>query len=285
MEYLTHHQIRNQAEIIKKSLDVILDTKPVVGKRTSKQWRFFVDCFRRLVDSSAPSEFDGISSTQAAQFKFEVEDKLRRFYLRPGSLPDFLFSIMHKSNVPLYTVDSHDEYPCLAGYCMLIRDVSGERREITDNNKTDLKVYFERIIAEANDAEFRAYASLPELKTDELNKWFYTGSPAIKEIINVLTRHHKKGWVISNPLNPSTKRLLSIKVKKIKNNEAVINTMEYWYLRWWDTTDKSYVYSYRETNRQKYILRKEGAAWKISENLRPMPRASVPYRWSRRQKS
>jgi len=59
-----------------------------------------------------------------------------------------------------------------------------------------------------------------------LNHWCSPGSPALKEIINLLTRHQNKGWIISNPMNPSTKRLLSIKVKKIDNNEAVVNTVE-----------------------------------------------------------
>jgi hypothetical protein len=64
----------------------------------------------------------------------------------------------------------------------------------------------------------------------------------------------KRGWVLSNPLNPSTKRLLSIKVKKI-------------------------------TGRQIYIVKKETEGWKIFQNLRPSPRSSIPHRWKKKQKT
>lgn len=105
----------------------------------------------------------------------------------------------------------------------------------------------------------------------------------MKEILNVLMRHKKKGWIISNPLNPSTRRLLSIKVKKITSNEVFVNTMEYWYLRWWGQKEESYVYPYRETNRQTYILKKDDDGWKVYINLRPSPKVSIPNRWKGRK--
>jgi hypothetical protein len=48
------------------------------------------------------------------------------------------------------------------------------------------------VVTESIDAEFRAYAALPEIKVEELNPWFCAESPAIKEILNVLSRHQKK---------------------------------------------------------------------------------------------
>ena len=65
--------------------------------------------------------------------------------------------------------------------------------------------------------------------------------------------------------------------------EAVVATSEYWYLRWRDVKADSYVYPYRETNRQLYILRKEPDGWRVFENLRPPPRSSVPHRWRQRR--
>jgi hypothetical protein len=89
-------------------------------------------------------------------------------------------------------------------------------------------------------------------------------------------------WVISNPLNPSTKRLIGIKVKKITDKEAVVNTMEHWYLRWFDTNSESFAYPYNETNRQTYIIRKDAEGWRIFQNMKPSPRTSLPQRWKRR---
>jgi len=148
----------------------------------------------------------------------------------------------------------------------------------------DHKNYIERIIAEAVDAEFQAYQRLPDVNPNLLYPWFYPESPAIKEILNLLHRHHQRGWVISNYMNPSTKRLMKIKVKTIALDEAVVSTMEYWYLRWWDLNKISYVYPYRETNRQLYILKKESDRWKVFENQRPAPRTSVPHRRMNRRK-
>jgi hypothetical protein len=122
------------------------------------------------------------------------------------------------------------------------------------------------------------------VKTEELARWFYPESPAIKEIINLLNRHQKKQWTISNTYHPSTKRLLNIRVKKVGQDEATVNTMEYWYLRWWDEREGSYSYSYRETNRQMYVLKRDGSEWKVFQNLRSLPRTSIPNRWNRRQK-
>jgi hypothetical protein len=84
-------------------------------------------------------------------------------------------------------------------------------------------------------------------------------------------------------MNPSTKRLVNIRVKSIKPEEAQVATSEYWYLRWWDENEDSYVYAYRETNNQSYILKPESKEWKVFMNLRPQPRTSTPHRWNRRQ--
>jgi hypothetical protein len=65
----------------------------------------------------------------------------------------------------------------------------------------------------------------------------------------VLTHHKERGWILTNPMNPSTKRVLMLKVKKIDKREIFVSTTEYWYLRWWDTKN-SYAFPNRETNRK-----------------------------------
>ena len=74
------------------------------------------------------------------------------------------------------------------------------------------------------DAEFAAYAALPEIRLEEIGRWFCPEGPAHREIVNLLKRHQQRGWVISNPINPSTKRLLGISVKRIEGNEAIVAT-------------------------------------------------------------
>lgn len=90
--HLRSHQIRACAQ-------KLLSTKALVGRPKSKQWRFFRHLVRRLLDNSYPSDFDNLPSVQAAQLKFEVEDSLRRHYLRPGRSVDFVFSLVHRSKM------------------------------------------------------------------------------------------------------------------------------------------------------------------------------------------
>ncbi len=283
MEFLSLNEIGLLTKEIRQAVESLLSTKALVGKPQARQWKFFSASVGRLLDPHTPSEFKNLPRAQAAQFKFEVEDKLRRFYLRPGRPVDFVFSMVHRSKLASYRVEDVEYCPQLAGYCLLVRHVSENPCELVPDAGANVKAYLERVVAESIDAEFRAYLALPQIETDELHQWFCLDSPAIKEILNLLSRHQKKRWIISNPMNPSTKRLLNVKVKRIEGSEAFVNTMEYWYLRWWDDRDGSYTYPYRETNRQVYILRKELDGWKVFENLRPSPRTSTPHRRKKRQ--
>jgi len=254
-----------------------------VGKPQAKQWRFFQHLVRQLFDSTPTSAFNQIASVQAAQWKFEVKDSLRRFYLRPGRPVDFVFTLVHRSKIGDYISDNPQNYPALAGYCLLVRELVNAFL-VESGSPVDQKSYLERVIAEAVDAEFQAYQTLPGVNPNPLYPWFYPDSPAIREILNLLYSHQKKGWIISNDMNPSTKRLLKVKVKTIARDEAVISTMEYWYLRWWDLNKTLYTYPYREANRQIYILKKESGKWKVFENQQPAPRTSVPHRRMNRRK-
>lgn len=280
MEYLTPSEVRGRAAECRAAIDALLGTKALVGKPRARQWRFFRDGMERLLDAETPSEFDGVPPVRAAQLKFEVEDKLRRYYLRPGASTGFVFSLVHESELARYGVEEESGYPRLAGYCVLVRDLGAEGVGASASvTRVDLSAYLERVVTACADAEFGAYAALPEICLDEARRWFCADGPALREIANLVTRHRQRGWVISNPLNPSTKRVLSVKVKKIEGGEAVVATSEYWYLRWWDTKADTYVYPYRETNRQLYVLRKEPDDWRVFENLRPPPRSSAPHRW------
>lgn len=182
-----------------------------------------------------------------------------------------------------FGITDGEAYPNLAGYCALVRDLSEDHIGEGQPPREDLPLYLEKVIASCMDAEFNAYAALPEIRLEEVARWFSVDGPAYREIANLVTRHQRRGWVISNRNNPSNKRLLGVKVKRIEENDAEVATTEYWYLRWWDTKDKSYVYPYRETNRQLYFLRKEPGGWRVFQNLRPAPRSSVPSRWAEKR--
>lgn len=282
MEFLSLDLIREKEPEIREAFNRLIANKALANKPSSKQWRFFKACLEGLFNPTGISSFDEVAPVTAAQYKFEVEDKLTRFYQRPGTSQSFVFSLCHKKHLVGFGLGLDKPYPSIAGYGLLVRDLAGEALTPVENDKTALKAYLERVISEAADAEFRAYQALPEVRTEDLKRWFYPGSPAYKEIANLLERHRFKGWTLTNPLNPSTKRILDIKVKTVGAAESVVHTTEYWYLRWWNTRKESYAYPYRETNRQVYILKKDGADWKVFENLRPSPRTSAPHRKARK---
>jgi hypothetical protein len=284
VEYLSPDRVSGRSERCMAELEAILAVKALAGKPKSRQWRFFRDAVGRLLSGNGSSEFDDLSRVHAAQFKFEVEDKLRRFYLRPGRPPEFVFPLVHESELSAYGIEETGSYPRLAGYCVLVRDLGAERVGVSTPATEDVEPYLESVVSACVDAEFAAYAALPEIRLDEVARWFCGGSPAYREIANLVTRHSQRGWVISNPLNPSTKRLLTVKVKQVAKGEAVVATTEYWYLRWWGSKEKSYVYPYRETNHQLYVLHREQDGWRVYENLRPPPRSSAPSRWHQKRR-
>lgn len=285
MEYLTLEEIQEQREDLRAFLAELMANKLLVSKANAAQWRFFRSCFEQLIGSAAGSEFDSISKVRAAQLKFEVEDKLRRFFLRPGKQMKYAPALVHKSYLGVYGLSPNECYPELACYCLLIRNITGDSVPTLSTEVANLKSYLERVVTECIDAEFRAYADLPEINQEELAQWFCPQSPAMKEIMTLLQRHKLRGRVINNPLNPSTKRLLRIKIHRIGREECIVHTTEYWYLRWWDIYKQTWDYPYRETNTQVYILRKHEGAWKVYENLRPSPRTSAPHRHTRPLKS
>ena len=279
MEYLSIKEIVSLKKDINHELDLLLSNKSAVTKPNSLQWLFFVDCISTLFIPRANSKFNSLTNSNKAQLKYEIENKLKNFYLRPGRKIDFVFQMIHKKELKNIFYEEADSYPCIGEYAVLVRNTS---KEISANNgltEKDIKEYIERVVAQAVDTEFEAYQTLPKIIEEELlNSWFCPNGPAKKEIMHVLNRHVERGWVLISPMNPSTKRILSIKVKDIKKREIFVSTMEYWYLRWWDTKKNSYAFPYRETNRQQYILRKDNGIWKVYETIRPAPRTSIPHR-------
>lgn len=274
MLYLSVAEARSRKEELRSALRHLLSTKALVTRPVAAQWKLLETCLERLLSTDAPSEFEGQAPARLAQLKFEAQDRLRRFYLRPGQELPLLFTLIHHRDLELHGLP--EDYPSAGGYCVLVRDVRQDTLNLPSSR--DVRLYLERAVAEAVDAEFAAYLNLPQVDDQRLSTWFVTGGPAYKEIMNLLERHRQREWVLRNPLNPSTKRLIAIDVREVGREEAVVKTTEYWYLRWWSERDHAYTYPYRETNRQTYVLRREDGDWKVYQNLRPSPRTTTPHR-------
>ncbi|MGD0873351.1 MAG: hypothetical protein ABSB88_27715, partial [Bryobacteraceae bacterium] len=197
MEYLALDQVRERVAACRAELEALLGVKALAGKPKARQWRFLRDAAECLWSGIARPEFEKLSNSGVAQLKFEAEDRLRRFYLRPGRSPRFVFTLVHQSELGLYSVSDDGAYPSLAGYCLLVRDLSveqvGERTSVPDA----LAPYLEKVVTAGIDAEFEAYAALPEIRVERVGRWFVANGPAYCEIVNLVTRHQQRGWVIS----------------------------------------------------------------------------------------
>ncbi len=280
MEFLTHREVLEKREEVAASFERLMSTRTVVGRPGARQWRFLRGCAERLFGAGEEHarEFAGIAPTTAAQYKFEVERKLRRFYQGPGRRNDHVFVLMHASQLQWLGLSATD-YPCLAGYALLVREMADDGLRVVIGR--ELVEYLERVVAGGMEAELQAYYALPEIRLDGLARWFVPDGPAMRRIADVVQGCADRGWSLESPMNPSTCQLLSVNVDKVRGDDAEVVTREYWYLRWWDRRKKKYVYIYQETNRQRYILKKIDGDWRIFQNIRPRPRTSQPRRWKR----
>jgi hypothetical protein len=276
MEFLSLEQLREWVVEIRVAFNALMENNALAVRKNAKQWQFFRLCLEQTLGAS-PAGCSVSRSQQLVQLKFEVEDKLRRFYLRHGAPVNFVFSLVHRRDAERDRLVVEPHYPHTGGYYLLVRD----RRDggtAAYWTLAESRAYLERVVACCVDAEFNAYQALPEIDEAPLLRWFRRGSDAYRDLVHTLTQLKQRGWVLSNPCNPSTKRLLAIEVKEMRGNEAVVRTTEYWYLRWWSTVEQKYRYPYRETNRHTYILVNTPDGWLVEENIRPAPRSSTPHR-------
>ncbi|MFN0164349.1 MAG: hypothetical protein ACKVQQ_24185 [Burkholderiales bacterium] len=275
MEFLTLSETRARAADIRAAFDNLMENRWLASKRNAAQWKYFQACLEKTLHGSAAAL--AWAPLQIAQYKFEVEDRLRRLYLRGGPPLKYVFRLFSRRDAWRDNLVVDEDYPDTGGYYLLIR----ERKEPDGDFATGLaeaRARIEMVVAEAAQSEFEAYRALPKLDTAPLLRWFAEEGAAYRDLLHTLTRVSQRGWILTNPQNPSTRRLMAIRVKEIKGDSAVARTTEYWYLRWWSTVEGKYRYPYRETDRQTYILVRRGAHWLVQENIRPAPRSSTSHR-------
>lgn len=275
MEFMTLTEVRARATEIRASFNQLMDNRSVATRKNAAQWRYFHICLERTL--GAPAEAPAWSPLQIAQYKFEIEDKLRRFYLRGGPALAFVFRLVSHRDAGRGHLVVDDNYPETGGYYLRVRDRS-ESSAMASETAATRREQIEMVVAGCIDAEFDAYRALPAIDEEKLRRWFAGDEPAYRDLVHTLSQMARRGWILTNPYNPSTKRLMAINVKEILGGRAVVRTTEYWYLRWWSTIEEKYRYPYRETNRQTYILTQRGDDWLVQENIRAAPRSSTPHR-------
>lgn len=269
--YLLKREIVTCAPELKEEFEGLLRHRWFAARAGARQWEFFRHCFGVLVGETR-GDFP-CDKLRAAQYKFEVSDRLRRYYLLPGAKLRFIFTLAHEKQGGGFAHPEAD-YPTSNEYLLLVT-----RNEPSAGDREETRALLERVVADAVDAEWGVYARLPELNLGPLEGIFHPEGGASRRIRNLAIAHHRKGLTISNENNPSTRRLVEVKVEKLSRDAAQVRTVEYWYLRWWSPGKNAYVNIYNETNRQRYFLSRRGGRWEVTDNVYPPPRTSTPRRW------
>jgi hypothetical protein len=212
------------------------------------------------------------SEKQAIQYKYEIADRLNRYYLSYGKPIKFVFYLVHQKNDGIFGYEEAD-YPSCNSYLLKV-SLNKENLESIKQKR----LLIEKTLAEVVDAEWEAYNTSPEINLTSLDKVFDVNSPAYKVICQRVKRNNEKSWTLQNHGNPSTKRLIDVKIEEMTETTARARTSEYWFLNYWSIKNQRYEHFYKELNRQTYILVWKGERWLVSENITPSPKVSTPRR-------
>jgi len=133
-------------------------------------------------------------------------------------------------------------------------------------------------ITQAMQVEFNSYQSVSEhdKAVSMLKSHFLIEGPAYKRIINVLENQSSRGWVLTNPNNPSAHEVIDVKIQETYKDKAIVKTHEHWVIQWYSSIERAYKFSYNNTNHQNYILKKVNGDWKIWSNSYAAPEKYLP---------
>jgi hypothetical protein len=255
---------------ITESFQSLLNHPWFSGRRNARQWAFFKHCFAVLMGSTV-GDF-GCGEKQAVQYKYEISDRLQRYYLGFGRPVKFVFRLVSQKSNSAYEIEEPD-YPSCNGYRLMV----SYNQDLPDTVQRK-KLLLEKTIADAVDSEFEAYKRLPDLELGQLGEFFDRDGSRFKEIANLVRKHKARGWTIGNEMNPSTKRLHDLKIKRMTATRAEVRTFEYWLLMWWSLKDEKYAHTYKEENRQTYRLIWKNEKWLVTDNSWEKPKTSTPRR-------
>lgn len=129
MEFLTLTEVRELASEIRAAFGVLMDNRSLAIKKDAAQWRYFRQCLERTL--GGPAMVLPWQPLQIAQYKFEIEDKLRGAYSRGGQRFEFVFRLVSRRDALRDNLVDND-YPDIGGYHLLVRD----RRESADLDVT-----------------------------------------------------------------------------------------------------------------------------------------------------
>ncbi len=271
-DVLTPRDARQRDQEIREAFEVFMQHPAYVPRPNARQWQFLRHCLEVLLAGKS-ADFS-CDKERATQYRFEVEDRLTRYYARAGPPVKFTFSLCDFSRAVRGGVVD-ESYPRANGYALLVSD---ERAVYAAGTGQDVRALLRHVVVEATKAEFAVYKKLPTVDLTPLEGLFLKDGPAYMRIQHLVEQHSEKRWTIANRNNPSTHLLRDVKVVSVREAKAELRTKEYWYLRWWSRERRKSAFVYDKENVQKYILIKQDKLWLIQYNIYPPHRASAARR-------
>lgn len=143
-----------------------------------------------------------------------------------------------------------------------------DHKKALENGSPSIQILHQ--LKEAIQHEYLAYCNLPEINPEPLFSCFLENSPGFLRIMDNLKEHQRKGLTLSNLYNPSSYEILGTEIIYLKEQEARIDTEEYWLLCWWDASQKRYVRRIKHIGKHTYLLSFSEEKWKIRNKVSVM---------------
>ncbi len=188
MEFMTLSEVRASATEIRDGFEALMRKPSLAPKKNSKQWLFFRRCLEQTL-STASRKLPDYPPQAIAQYKYEVEDKLRNLYNSMGAPLPFIFKLFSHRDAHNAGLIVDDDYPEAHGYHLLIRD----RRNADPNDPlhgVSLRDRLEKVITAWVDARFDAYMALPAIDEANLTKFLLHNAPAYLEVLRKVCKTH-----------------------------------------------------------------------------------------------
>ncbi len=274
--YLTKNEINQYADEIRHEFERLL-RHPQLKGRQARQWDFLRHCFNVAIGDES-GDFNPVKESAIKDYSFEVSAKLRKYYSKPHAKPTRFKFKLEGERRKAKTRDESSAYSCANGYSLRIIPTDPAL-----NTMQQTRNILSRVIDDAIHTVFDIYnrlpiegSALPKECLPVLEKYYDRGGAPYEQILADVERHHKKGEIISNAWNPSTRpQLRSLELKELDEQSARVHVSEYWNLHWFSTRQKVYAYIYHGQNRQHYTLVKHDNRWLIQENSYRRPRGSM----------
>ncbi|MEO4004148.1 hypothetical protein [Flavobacterium sp. CAU 1735] len=177
-----------------------------------------------------------------------------------------------KENSDLRFLKTLDKLAIFIGYASLNSFIANHKERTNPISLFDTNdehtAYFEHLIHQFCEDEFRCLLKLPEVNLSRLSDFIFEDGPLTQRITGLLEKYAKLNLFLNNDDNRSKFEIYDFRITRIDDTLTVISTKERWNLEWRDATG-TISNTYNKVNLQTYFIKKQHNTWKIWDNYNP----------------